>query len=339
MRDRVCLHIGDIEIENFISYHIESNLFSADDTFEIVIANYATTIDEGAQCKLYINDVIELNGIVDQITESYNKSGSKLVVKGRDLMGLLIDAYCEEYETFEGNTLKEMTEQLITNIPYINRQNVIYGDGNKNKAVPLTKTDDEFEFAQIAPYTTVFEELSKHATARGMVFFSMPDGTFVFGEPLTSGAAEYTLTKGENILEGERIRDISKRYKTVTVTGQQQGSDLLEPEQINVSGTVEDDSYPFAKLFVAQTKHDGFAPEKYAKILMEKQQFEGFTLSYKTYAHSQFGLNYQVNAICHVIDNKFGIDDDFLIYARIFEMSRDGVFTNLKLSKLGVIPA
>jgi len=60
-----------------------------------------------------------------------------------------------------------------------------------------------------------------------MLFFSMPDGTFVFGEPLTSGKAEYTLIKGFNILEGERTRDISKRYKTVTVTGQQQGTQSL----------------------------------------------------------------------------------------------------------------
>jgi len=338
MRDKISLHINNLKIENFLSYRIESDLFVADDAFEITLANTGAEISEGAQCKLYINDTLELNGIIDKITDSYDKGGSKLSIEGRDLLGLLIDSYCEEFTTLENVTLKEIAEQLLADIPFINRKSIIYGKGNKNRAVPLTQAEDDYEFAQITPYTTVFEELKKHAIARGMLFFSMPDGTFVFGEPLTSGKAEYTLIKGKNILEGERTRDISKRYKTVTVTGQQQGTDLFGPEDINVSGVAIDADFPFTKPFVAQAEHDGQDPQKYAKILMEKQQFDGFSLTYKTHSHSQTGKNYQVNAICHVKDERFSIDDDFLIYGRTFEMSRDGVFTTLKLSKLGILP-
>lgn len=338
MRDKVSLHINNLRIEDFLSYRIESDLFVADDAFEITLANQGLEIPEGAQCKLYVNDTLELNGIIDKITDSYDKSGSKLSVEGRDLMGLLIDSYCEEFPTMENVTLKEIAEQLLANVPYISRKDIIYGKGNKNRAVPLTQTEDDYEFAQITPYTTVFEELKKHAIARGMLFFSMPDGTLVFGEPLTSGKAEYALIKGKNILEGERVRDVSRRYKTVTVTGQQQGTDLFGPEDINVSGVATDADFPFAKPFVAQAEHDGQDPQKYAKVLMEKQQFEGFALNYKTHSHSQNGKNWQVNAVCHVLDDKFSIDDDFLIYGRTFEMSRDGVFTTLKLSRLGILP-
>lgn len=338
MRDRISLHISDTQIEDFISYRIDSDLFVADDAFEITLSNHKIEIEEGAQCKLYVNETLELNGIVDKITESYDKSGSKLAIEGRDLMGLLIDSYCEEFPTLENITLKEIAEQLLANVPFINRKNIIYGKGSKSRAVPLTAVEEDYEFSQIAPYSTVFEELKKHAVARGMLFFSLPDGTMIFGEPLTSGKAEYTLTHGENILEAERIRDLSKRYKTVTIMGQQQGTDLFGPEDINISGVVEDADFPFAKPFVAQAEHDGLTPQKYAKILMEKQQFEGFVLSYKTHSHSQNGKNYQVNAICHIQDEKFSIDNDFLIYGRTFEMSRDGVFTTLKLSKLGILP-
>lgn len=338
MRDKVSLVINNLKIENFLSYRIESDLFVSDDAFEITLANPGTDIPEGARCKLYVNDQLELNGITDRISNSYDKSGSKLSIEGRDLMGLLIDSYCEEFPTLENVTLKEIAERLLADVPFINRKNITYGKGNKNRAVPLTKTEDEYEFTQISPYSTVFEELKKHAIARGMLFFSMPDGTLIFGEPMTSGKSEYTLIKGKNIIEAERVRDISKRYKTVTVTGQQQGTDLFEPDDINIEGMVEDADFPFAKPFVAQAEHDGQDPQKYAKILMEKQQFEGFTLSYKTHSHSQNGKNYQVNAVCHVKDEKFSIDDDFLIYGRTFEMSRNGVFTTLKLSKLGILP-
>jgi len=71
MRDKISLHINNLKIENFLSYRIESDLFVADDAFEITLANTGAEISEGAQCKLYINDTLELNGIIDKITDSY----------------------------------------------------------------------------------------------------------------------------------------------------------------------------------------------------------------------------------------------------------------------------
>jgi len=98
-----------------------------------------------------------------------------------------------------------------------------------------------------------------------------------------------------NILDGEQVRDISKRYKTVTVTGQQQGYDSLTIDDINVTGTAVDDTFPFAKLFKAKIDLDGKNPDAYARVLLEKQQFEGYQLRYTVDGHSQRNKNYQVN--------------------------------------------
>jgi prophage tail gpP-like protein len=345
MPDKVSLVIGDKVIKNFISYQVESDLFVAGDAFKFDVINPDIEITEGARCELMVNDQLELNGVIDRISDGYSKAGKKLTIEGRDLMGLLVDSYCEEYPTLENITLKALAEKLIKNVPFINTKSIIYGKGDKDRAVPLSAKEEDYEFAQIEPGQTIFEVLRNYALSRGMLFFSLPDGTFIFGEPVTSGAPDYVLIckkdgTGNNIITSERVRDISKRFSTVTIVGQRQGSDDWDVDDINFEGTAEDKSFPFKKPFVATLEFDGQNPEKYANILIDKQKFDGFELSYKTRGHSQNGKNFQVNTVCHVIDEIFGFDDDFLVYGRVFEMSkRDGVTTTLKLSKLGVLPA
>jgi prophage tail gpP-like protein len=345
MRDKVTLQINDQRIEKFISYRVESNLFNAADTFDLTLADPAQTVEEGSRCKLYVNDQLELNGIIDRIIENTTKTENSLKIEGRDLMGLLVDSYAEDFADKKGETLKVLAQRLLAGIPFINRKAIQYGKGSKDRAVPLTGKEEDFEFTEIEPAQTVFEILKKYALSRGMLFFSLPDGTINFGEPVTSGKAEYTLIlrkdgKFNNVLSAQRIRDISRRYKTATITGQRQGTDEYGAEDINISATVTDETFPFAKPFVATADHDGQNPARYAKVLMEKQQLAGQSLSYKTYGHSQNGKNYQVNTVCHVSDDCSSrtIENDFLIYARTFEMSKQGVFTNLKISRLGVLP-
>lgn len=345
MRDKVNLIINNQQIENFLSYRVEANLFVADDAFEFSLANPEVTVSRGDQCKLYINDDLELTGIIDVVSKTVDKTGTKLTVKGRDLMGLLTDSYVEEFITLQDYTLKQLAEKLLATVPYVNRKNIIYGKGNKNRAVPLTETEEDFEFQQLDPGRTVFEILKEYALSRGMLFFSLPDGTFVFGQPRTSGAADFTLIncrqgKDNNVIEGEKTDDISRRYSKITVMGQRQGTEVWEAEDTNVTGTMEDGTFPFYKPFVAEITHDGQDPEKYAQILMDKQLFDGFNLSYKTYGHSQAGKNYTINAVCHVEDDALDVNGDSLIYERVFEMDKNqGVFTTLKMSHLGVLPA
>lgn len=345
MRDKVTLQIDDQRIENFLSYRVESNLFNAADTFDLTLANPGQDVKEGARCRLYVNDQLELNGIIDRISENSTKTENSLKVEGRDLMGLLVDSYAKDFADKKGETLSALAQRLLADIPFINRKAIQYGKGSKDRAVPLTGKEEDFEFTEIEPSQTVFETLKKYALSRGMLFFGLPDGTINFGEPVTSGKAEYTLIlkkdgKFNNVLSAQRTRDISQRYKTVTITGQRQGTDEYGPEDINISATVTDETFPFVKPFVATADHDGQDPARYAKVLMEKQQFAGRSLIYKTYGHSQNGKNYQVNAVCHVSDDcsTYKIEDNFLIYARTFEMSRQGVFTVLRLSRLGVLP-
>lgn len=344
-RDTITLQLGDQQVQDFISYRVASNLFEAADGFELELANASMRVQPGQQCKLYVNDTLELVGIVDRIAESRRKSAATLTLSGRDLMGLLVDSYAEDFKDIPNESLSALTQRLLAKIPFINRKRVIFGAGSKDRAVPLTTKDEAYDFTEVQPTRTVFDILKRHALSRGQLFFCMSDGTFVFGQPRTSGAARYVLISrrdgaDNNVIEADRTRDISKRYSKVVAIGQRQGTDAWDLEQLNVSGTVEDNTFPFYKPFVVTVDTDGRDPASYGRVLMDKQRFEGFTLSYQTAGHSQAGRNWQVNEICRIIDDSWQIDADHLIYGRTFELSKsDGVTTTLLLSHLGVLPA
>lgn len=340
MPDTVNLLIGGKRVENFISYSVESDLYVADDAFQLELANPEIEITEGLQCELRVNERLELTGIADCISESYDKNGKKLTLEGRDLLGLLNDTYCEKFEGQEKLEFEDLVKQLLAPITYINRKEVERAEGNKNGVTKKPGTKKKHDSVQIEPGQTVFEVLKNYAVSRGFLFFSMPDGRLIINEPLKSGEAEYTLVnrmdgKGNNVLKGDRTRNISKRYSKVVVLGQKQGTESSSAEEVNVRGLAEDETFPFYKPFVTTASHDLDDADKHAALLMKKQQQESMQLTYRTFGHSQNGNNWQVNAICHVEDEVFAIDADFLITGRTFEMSRDGVFTTLKLSPLG----
>ncbi|KAF0145123.1 MAG: mu-like prophage tail protein gpP [Nitrospirae bacterium] len=350
MRDKISLIVGGYKVENFISYTIDSDLYVADDAFSLELANPEVTIYKGSRCELYVNDILEMTGIIDKITPSYDKSGNKLRVEGRDLMGLLTDSCCEEFITLQGVTLKALTERLLKKTPFISTKDIVYQENvvGKLKSKKHSKSaawDTSQNFSQIEPGMTIVEALKEYARSRGVIFWSMPDGTFVFGRPLVSGEPAFRLTnrkdgKENNIKEGEKTEDISKQYSSITVMGQQQGTDATATSSINTKATVANDAVPFYKPFVVKNNNDAQSPKAHGQMLLDKQRQEGFQLRYKVAGHSQNGKNWTINQICHVEDEapNFNLKDSYLIYGRTFELSKDkGVVTTLRLGYPGVI--
>lgn len=179
-----------------------------------------------------------------------------------------------------------------------------------------------------------------------MMFFYVPDGRhgkFVFGKPRNGGKPLYYLYTrksdpgGNNVLEGKRVRDISRRYSKISVIGQQQGMDDFGADEINAEDVVTDPEFPFDKPYVATDNNDAQSPRLRAQMMMERMKFDGFQLEYRVAGHSQNGRNYRINEMCRVIDEHFGIEGDYLIYGRTFELSGQGTFTTLKLSVPGVV--
>lgn len=354
MQDKIYLLVDNKKIENFLSYSVDADIYLADDAFSLELANPEIKIKTGLRCELYINDQLELTGIIDKVSAAYDKSGRKLRAEGRDLMGILTDSYCEEFSTFEGATLKSLAEKLLKKTPFINTKNIVY---QKNVVGRLKSSDSSglaaFGFSQIEPGMTIAEALREYALSRGVMFWSMPDGTFIFGRPMVSGEPVFNLVNRKNnsaennILSGEMTEDISKKYSKITVIGQQQGTDSTSAALINTKASLENAEWPFYdensklrfyKPYVAKNNNDYQSPKAHGRILLEKMKHEGFQLKYVVPGHSQNGNNWSINQICFVADETFGLETNFLVYGRTFELSKDkGTTTTLRLGFPGVI--
>lgn len=357
MSDRIALLINGAKIQNFLSYRVEADIYRADHAFSLELARPETEIKAGQRCELRVNDELALTGIIDKVSRRYQKSGLSLQVEGRDLMGLLVDSHCEKFVTVKGKKLSELAEMLLETVPFINRKNIIYQQdvvgslGNleqeRHPDQTLELYDKPHKFTQISPGMTVFEVLKTYALSRGLMFFSLPDGTFVFGRPRAKGEPAYNLVctrEGEdnNILEGSCDEDISKRYSKVRVIGQQQGRDDMGTGadgagKINTAATATDPDFPFYKPYVSTDNNDSDSPAGRARLILEKQRHEGFQLNYKVRGHTQGARVWTINELVRVKDDVLGQDKVFLVFGRTFELSRQGVYTSVKLGPPGLV--
>lgn len=359
MPDKVELYVDGVNIQHFLKYSINADLYTPADAFHLDLANPETAIIAGADCQLFINGNLELTGIIDKVHRKINKNGESLAIEGRDYMGWLVDAYCEPpFKTVTGMTLKALAQLLLAKAPFIDLKSIVYqenvvGKYKGKKKLGKTSTSTGFlagldvgqKIGQIEAGQTVFDVLKNYALSRGMLFYCQADGILVFGRPLAKGAPEYTLTMlknglGNNVIESDVIDDISKRYSKVTVMGQQQGSQaIFSASSINTTkGVCTDPDFPFYKPFVTLDNNDNVSSQMRARLIMDKHRREGTQLIYTVARHSQNGQNWQINKFCHIKDEKQGLDADYLIYGRTFEMDKQaGPITKIKLGMPGVI--
>lgn len=351
--DTVALQVDGQRIERWLAYEIESDLYVADDAFSLEVADPEITIKRGQRCELYVNGALELTGIIDRCSRQYDKRGLSYRIEGRDLMGLLVDSYCEQFVTVENKKLSDLAEMLLATVPFINRSTIEYQEDVVGKLKGKKRTVDEpivgymdtpQRISQIEPGMTVFEVLKGYAASRGLMFWAKADGTLVFGRPKAAGEPLYTLTCGKNdiittVLRGEEVDDISKRYSKIVVIGQQQGQDEFDDaSDINTRAQATDPTFPFYKPYVTQDNNDAVSPALHARQIMEAQLHEGYQLGYTVQGHAQKGRNWQINELCQVRDEVLGIDGVYLVAGRVFSRSRsEGTLTRIKLGKPGLI--
>lgn len=342
-QDTVALEVAGRRIENFTRYRIESDLFKASDDFSFDFELPGFDISPGDRCRVLVNDVLELNGIIDRVKDGYGPDGTTLSVAGRDLMGLLVDSHVGIGKTDQNIDLRALAKDLLKDVPFINRKAIIYGKGHK---VKVAEQGWDFEAGKVQrdPDHTIFDLLSRHAQERGLLFWCQADGTFVFGRPVSTGKPLYRLVnrmggQGNNILSSDRTRDIAGRYSKITVIGQQQGEDIFDPEAVNVQAVVYDKEIPFHKPYCTCMHSDMASPSEYAAMVLNQQRFDGFSLDVVVAGHSLGGVNFQANTLCHVDDEYYGYSKSFFIAARTFELGQNGIVTSLRLSEPGVVPS
>lgn len=351
MSDSVSLRIAGRSVTRFESYRVSADIFTAADAFSLELSDPEVRVTPGAICELYVNGTPELVGVVDKIGKSYSKSGVRLNLEGRDLMGVLVDSCCEKFITVQNIKLSALAKTLLSNIPAPYRpRGIIYQKdltsrikGRKSKNDNPFILDSDQKIGRITPGMTVFEVLSNAARSRGLLFWANADGTMEFGRPKVGGEAMFSLSclktgEGNIIMQGDLSRNIALHYSKVTVITQSQGFDSLGSSSVNVKKSLTDPLYPFYKPLVRTMSDDSVSPALYARLLMEKMRNDGFRLEYQVPGHTLNGRNWKINELCRVNDEVLEVSGAYLIYGRTFERSKTGgTTTRLQLSLPGKI--
>jgi len=85
--------------------------------------------------------------------------------------------------------------------------------------------------------------------------------------------------------------------------------------------------------------NDSQTPALHARMLLEKQRHEGYSLSYTLPLHAQNGRNWTINELCAVNDEMLGIRKTMLVFNRRFRRTKQGSWTEIKLGPPGLVMA
>lgn len=327
-KPEIRLQIGDCAVTEFENFRADSDLFQAADAFEAAFAAKVPGLAPGLPVKLYVDKRLVFTGVLDAVEKTIGKSGLATAVRGRDLMGLLVDSCVESYaDVPAGETLTALATRLLANVPFINR-----------KAVMVEGATPASAAVRIEPGQSVFEVLKSAARARGLLFYSTENGTFVFGRPKSTGRAAFAITVepgvGANVITGSYTDDISGRYSKVSVLGTQ--------AREHVVASAVDADMPFYKPFVTNSPGDESAASaaKYAQSVLDDGRHSGFRLEYSLPGFGQNGKNWRANELVAVRDRAMEVEGVFLVFGRTFQLDKnEGARTEVRLSRLGVNPS
>jgi len=335
MSDAAEIVIGERRYSRFKRYRIESDLYAAAGAFDFELYHDpAIAVKPGDRAQVYVNGFLEMTGLIDKVSTAYDASGRSLKVSGRDLMGLVVDSYCEEWRTMSNLSLVKAAERLLKNVPFVNRLPIEADETAQRR-------DAKKPFLQPAPGDKIFDVLKEAAASRGVVFYARANGSLCFRKPSGRGSVNMNITRkhGEPnsyIISGERTTDYSERYSKYTVLTQEQGLDETGPPWINAKATAEDKGVPFLKPFVESMQEDAGSVRKRADMLLELRRAKSDSVSYSLKGHSQGVYNWAIDELVRVDDDELDVHRDLLIYSRAFEMSRQGITTELTLGEAGL---
>ncbi|MCL2689072.1 MAG: hypothetical protein FWE57_04395 [Chitinispirillia bacterium] len=337
MKDAVEIIISSSRYTRFKRYVIENDLYAAAGMFEFELYHDPVIkVNAGEAAQVYVNGQLEMTGLIDRVNSVYDKQGRSINVTGRDLMGLLVDSYCEEWVTMSNTNLASLAQRLLKNVPFINRKQIEVDDTAKRR-------DALMPFVQPSPGDRVFDILRDAAKSRGVVFYARPNGALCFRKPSGQGAIVTSITRkiGEPntyIIRGERGEDFSERYSKYTVLTQEQGLDSEDEPFINEIASAEDKVVPYYKPYVEAIEEDSGSVRKRANMILEQRRAKSNSVKYRMIGHSQGVWNWNVDELVRVDDEEFDIHANLLVYSRIFEMSRDGgVTTEVTLGEPGLV--
>lgn len=320
MRDKIRVVINGKEAPGLMSFSFAADMFSPADDFEIRYR--PDEYPEAAQkVELFVNGEKEFSGLIEEIEDKDSKDGGvEIYIRGRDFGGLLETSFVEKFSEMGGKTIQAIADDLLNDVPYLNRLEVKV-EGKQKNAAKLSKPEVG---------DSLLDYLSRVANSKGMIFSVEPEGTLLFAPIPSEKKEEFKIVRvpgsaDNNVLESSRSIKTSGLYSEVRIYGQDNSGN-------NFKATAKNPRAPFRKIFVGQFNEDEGSAKDQAASVVDSQIRESLSLSYSVPGFSQGGKNWKIRRGVRVEDSRRKLKETFLIYGRNFSFEKDsGLKTALTL--------
>lgn len=326
--DEVILLVRNARVDKFVSYTIDSDLYSPEGSFSFE-CDSRYDVNKGDTCQIFVNRVCVMAGIIDTVRRSLSRSGPKMEIEGRSVAAVLADSSVTKFATLP-TTLPQLTERLVRDLPFLSRKDFVFKSGSDKAKV-------QRKFVEVSPGDSVFEVIKKAANSQGYLFWASPEGQLVFDKPVERGKADFKIHAFENgeemdYIEGSVTETLDGQHSLIKVVGESQDDNDIK----YVAASVKNSDFPFYRpLVVNWNENEGLA-KKTAELQLATEKAAAIQLEYTMPGHSQNGIPWTINAFCDVEDHYNGANDAYLIKHRTFTLDRnEGKRTKLELQPGG----
>lgn len=326
--DEVILLVRNARVDKFVSYTIDSDLYSPEGSFSFE-CDSRYDVNKGDTCQIFVNRVCVMAGIIDTVRRSLSRSGPKMDIEGRSVAAVLADSSVTKFATLP-TTLPQLTDRLVRDLPFLSRKDFVFKSGSDKAKV-------QRKFVEVSPGDSVFEVIKKAANSQGYLFWASPEGQLVFDKPVERGKADFKIHAFENgeemdYIEGSVTETLDGQHSLIKVVGESQDDNDIK----YVAASVKNSDFPFYRPLVVNWNENEGPAKKTAELQLATEKTAAIQLEYTMPGHSQNGIPWTINAFCDVEDHYNGANDAYLIKHRTFTLDRnEGKRTKLELQPGG----
>ena len=326
--DEVILLVRNARVDKFVSYTIDSDLYSPEGSFSFE-CDSRYDVNKGDTCQIFVNRVCVMAGIIDTVRRSLSRSGPKMDIEGRSVAAVLADSSVTKFATLP-TTLPQLTDRLVRDLPFLSRKDFVFKSGSDKAKV-------QRKFVEVSPGDSVFEVIKKAANSQGYLFWASPEGQLVFDKPVERGKADFKIHAFENgeemdYIEGSVTETLDGQHSLIKVVGESQDDNDIK----YVAASVKNSDFPFYRPLVVNWNENEGPAKKTAELQLATEKAAAIQLEYTMPGHSQNGIPWTINAFCDVEDHYNGANDAYLIKHRTFTLDRnEGKRTKLELQPGG----
>ena len=327
-RDEVILLVRNARVDKFVSYTINSDLYSPEGSFSFE-CDSRYDVNKGDTCQIFVNRVCVMAGIIDTVRRTLSRSGPKMEIEGRSVAAVLADSSVTKFATLP-TTLPQLTERLVRDLPFLSRKDFVFKSGSDKAKV-------QRKFVEVSPGDSVFDVIKKAANSQGYLFWASPEGQLVFDKPVERGKADFKIHAFENgeemnYIEGSVTETLDGQHSLIKVVGESQDDNDIK----YVAASVKNSDFPFYRPLVVNWNENEGPAKKTAELQLATEKAAAIQLEYTMPGHSQNGIPWTINAFCDVEDHYNGANDAYLIKHRTFTLDRnEGKRTKLELQPGG----